>query len=236
MNWKEVATTDRALRESVDSTAEALARHRWENTLGATPKQSFSEYARRCGVSEGTVRQWANAHAIRSSATNPTDIDVALLRARSTAERAEVVEAIAEARSQTVGTVGNTRREEVRRVAAVAKERAEAHGTTVREEATKIALITVRQEKTAKSTATARKGRVDMRYLELERHIATARRALTLALRVDVELDTELRELLADSISKVRSLLSLIDARFVGLDDQDWEREIAALFNEETAS
>lgn len=75
--------------------SEALAKHRYDNTLAVGV--SFREYARRCGVSEAQVRYYAKAHEVRGSDSH-VSISDALVRANASAEQADVIEAVAEAR------------------------------------------------------------------------------------------------------------------------------------------
>lgn len=228
-NWNDIAARDAHLRRSIDASSEALARHRYEHTIAAGV--SFREYARKCGLTEAQVRKYATAHEVRGSAPQDVPMDVALVRAGTTVDRADVVEAIAEARGLGVATIDRHHRDEVRRVLGAARERSEEQGTTVREEAGKIAAMTVRLERAVEDQRRHRLERVDLRYVELERHIGAARRALVHALRVPVELPDEHRDLIAQAIGVVRDLLALIDARFVGLSEADWDRELATILD-----
>jgi cytidylate kinase len=60
MDWTQVAEQDAALRASVDNASEALARHRYENTIAVGV--GFREYARKCGVDHQSVLRYAKAH------------------------------------------------------------------------------------------------------------------------------------------------------------------------------
>jgi hypothetical protein len=226
MNWNAIVREDQRLRAGVDNASEALARHRYDHTIAA--EVSFREYARRCGLSEGSVRQYARAWEVRSSAAH-LSISDALVRASTSAERADVIEAIAEERGVTPKAIQAHHGDEVRRVEGIARERAVKQGTTVREEASRLAETAVRQEKAERSRRTTRRDKADLRYLELERHVATARRSLGNAAAVDARLDDEHRELLRNAINAVRELLGLIEMRFIGAADVDWDAELARL-------
>lgn len=106
MNWEQVAHQDQALRAEVDncSASEALAKHRYDHTLGASPRVSFREYARQCGVSEGSVRSYAKAWRLRSSDTHLTMSD-ALVMASTTRQKAEAIQAVATAKGVSMKTV-----------------------------------------------------------------------------------------------------------------------------------
>ena len=229
MNWKEIAQLDAELRTSIDNASEALARHRYENTIGAGV--SFREYARQCGVAEGRVRQYANGWAVRLSETHLTISD-ALVKASTSAERYDVVEAIAEARQVTPKAIQAHHTDEVRRIQATAKEQAEKHGTTVKEEAAKVAQMTVRHEQTDKATKAARSQKVDLRCMELERYLHSARRALENCRTVDVDLDEDHREMLRPAVEMVRKVLALVELQFLGAGDVDWDKELSQLNGE----
>jgi hypothetical protein len=226
MNWKQIANEDKRLREAEGNASEALARYRYDNTIGAGV--GFSEYARQVGVHEYTVRKYAKGCEIRIS--EPIlSISDALVKASTSAERFDVVEAIAEARNVTPKAIQAHHTDEVRRVQAIARERADKEGTTVKEEASKLAQVAVRQERAETTRREERYAKKDLRYLELERHLGAARRALSLAVAVDADLDDEHKELLASAIGVVRELLTLVDLRFVGAANVDWDAELSRL-------
>lgn len=225
-NWAKVAKRDEALRASVDNASEALAKHRYDNTIAVGI--SFREYARKCGVAHQNVQAYAKAHEMAVSDCH-LSISDALVKASTSTERADVIEVVAEARGTSMKNVQAHLGDEVRRVRNMARERAERRGTSVRDEAEVIARTVVRQERTLAQRHTDRKAKVDLRYLELERHLMTARRALTNAVAVDVELEDEHIELLSHAIGIVRDLVSLVDLKFVGAGDVDWDAELARL-------
>lgn len=226
-DWKKVADRDRQLRENVDKSSTALARFRYEQTIGAGV--SFSEYARRCGLRETPVRVYASAWKEIRQTSVELPIDVALVRARNSADRADVIEAVAEARGMKVGTVDRHRRDEVTRIEQTARDRAEKRGTTVREEAKTIATMTVRREKTDKTQRAARREKADLRFIEVEALLLKGRRALEDAVRVDADFDEEHRDLIRHAIGLVRQALSLIEMKFVDAASVDWDAELAKL-------
>jgi len=226
MDWEAIARQDRELSETISNGSEALAKLRYDNTLGAGV--SFREYARHCGIHEQNVRLYARAWVAHSENVQ-LSISDALVRASTDVERADVTEVIAQARQVTPKTIQAHHGDEVRRVQTIAKERAEKHGTTVREEAEKLAEMAARAEKAKKAEQKERRKRLDLRYLELEKHLHNARRALVNAVAVDAELDDEHKELLRHAIGTVKDLLALVDLKFIGAADVDWDGELARL-------
>ena len=228
MNWQKVAATDRRLRAEADNASEALAHHRYENTVGANV--SFSEYARQCGVHEATVRRYAKAYEIRTSGPN-LSISDALVKASTSADRYDVIEAIAKVNGTSAKTVQVQRSAEVARVQQAATIRAEKNGTTVREEARTLLGIGQRMAKAEQNTAARRRSETDLQWLELDGHLNKARLALAAAVRVDVDLTDEHRELVHEAIKTVRSMIKLVEARFVGMSDRDFDAEVEELLS-----
>lgn len=165
-NWSKVRKQDEELRSRADTASEALARLRWENTLGASPKASFTEYARQCGVSHSSVSNYAHAWAIASTCLqsgNPITIGEALNRSQHSEDRATVIEVMASALKVAPGTVRVYEKPEIRRIEAEAKERAEERGSSLREEAAFLAKAYAAQAvtRTRKGPSTSTSGDPD---------------------------------------------------------------------------
>jgi len=228
MNWQKVAATDRRLRAEADNASEALARHRWENTVGAGV--SFSEYARQCDVGHSLVRRYAHAWQLALEVQGMSISD-ALVRASTSADRYDVIEAVAKVKDTSVKNVQLHHRAEVARVQQAATIRAEERGTTVRDEARALLGIGQRRAKAEQTAAERRRAQSDLGWLELDRHLDKARLALAAAVRVDVDLTDEHRELIQEAIKTVRSMIKLVEARFVGMSDRDFDAEVAELLS-----
>ena len=228
MNWQKVAATDRRLRAEADNASEALAKHRYDNTIGAGV--SFAEYARQCEVSERAVRSYAKAYEIRTSGSD-LSISDALVRSSTSQERFDVIEAFAKVRGLSAKNVQVQHSAEVARIQQAATIRAEENGTTVREEARTLLGIGQRMAKAEQNRADKRRAEVDLQWLELDGHLGKARRALAAAMSVDVELTDEYRELLHETLKIVRGLIKLIEERFVGMSDRDFDAELADLLS-----
>jgi hypothetical protein len=109
-----IANQDASLRASVDNASEALAKHRYDNTIAVGV--SFREYARQVGVSEGAVRRYANAfEAVRTTGTH-LSISDALVIANTSTEQADAIQAVAEARGVSMKTAQRHYSAEVRKV------------------------------------------------------------------------------------------------------------------------
>lgn len=228
-NWTSIARRDAELRASVENASEALARLRYENTIAVGV--TFHEYALKCGLTMEAVRRYARAWQVMTSSASPRSLSDALVRVETSAERADVIEAIAEVRGVTPKAIHAHHKDEVRRIESIARERAAEpeRETTVRDEASKLAQIMVRREASEREQRSMRNAKKDLRFIELERHLMGARRCLTNAIAVDAELDDEHRELLAHAVTVVRDLLNLVDLKFVGAADIDWDAELARL-------
>lgn len=243
MNWNRIKKRDADLRTSADNASEALAKLRWENTLGASPKVAYAEYARQCGVAPATVMRYAKAWEIVSSAhdrvdeygqPNPLTISEAIVQAGTSVDRAAVIETIAKARGVTPKAVQAHHKPEVRRVERFARERAERKGTTVAEEAKNVVADQVRHKKVDRATQVRKAKATDWRWMEIEDRLLKARRALLDALAIEVEgLTDEHRGLLTDAIGKVRSVLDLVEMKFIDVaPDVDWDKELTRLAKE----
>ena len=225
-NWRRIAKRDQELRESVDHSSASLAKHRYDNTIGAGV--AFREYARQCGVTVQAVASYAKAHELLITDRHLTIAD-AIVRASSSTERADVIEAVATARGTSSSTIRAHHGDEVRTIRAAARERAEQHGTSVAEEARALAEMRERQRRADANRQDRRRRESDARFLDLEHHLQRARRSLQDALRVEVELGDEHRELLQATIRNIVDLAALCQARFVELVTADWDSELARL-------
>jgi len=228
MNWQKVAATDRRLRQDADNASEALAKHRYDHTIGA--KVSFAEYARQCDVNPSTVLRYAKAYEIMTSG-HDLPVSEALVRASTSTDRYDVIEAIAKVKGLSAKNVQVQRSAEVARVQQAATIRAEKNGTTVREEARTLLGIGQRMAKAEQNTAARRRSETDLQWLELDGHLNKARLALAAAVRVDVDLTDEHRELVHEAIKTVRSMIKLVEARFVGMSDRDFDAEVEELLS-----
>lgn len=75
------------------------------------------------------------------------------------------------------------------------------------------------------------KGRIPpvLQFSELESRVLVIRRTLRKLLAMEAELDDEAREILEASINIARSILALVELKFVGAAQVDWDSELVKL-------
>lgn len=224
---------DNRLEKQASSASEELARHRWHWTLDETntKRVSIREYARSVGRDEKSIRAQAKGYAGWSAGGGARTLGEEIERAKMGVENEAVVEAISEARNTTFGHTRKTRPTEIRRVREIARERAEKHGTSVEEEAPKVAEWIVKAEKAGDRNRSEKTARHSLRFVGVEANLARAQRCLDAALResYNVPWSDDERDMLRETLDKVRQLLALVDLSIVGTADVDWDAELARL-------
>jgi hypothetical protein len=231
-----VVEQDHKLEASASKASEALAKHRWHWTLDESnpDRVSINAYAFAIGRNESTVRAQVNGYAQFRSGGTARTLGESIERAKMGAEKETVTGAVAEARGVQFETARRKHADEVKRIRNLAREQAERKGTSVEEEAPKIAEFAVKAEKAEQQRTEERKARHTLRYISIEGKLARMLRIGTEVLKEaeDVGFDDEERELLADTVGQLRALLNLIDMRFAGTVDVDWDAELAKIAKE----
>jgi hypothetical protein len=235
----EVINRDRTLQRS----ANELMELRWHWTLDETNPDKVSKrgYARQVGVSESTIRQDANAWADYLAAQGASDIartpdaaqtpgDFRELRKLS-GERQEAVKAVARSTGWSVSNVASNKREEVEAVVSNARERALDRGTTVEHEIQRAAEWQEKARKAAEREKDERRKAHTLRFIGIEGDIGVIMQRLRKVLdsAQDVPFTDEERELITESLAKMRALLGLIDLRITGETQVDWDAELKKL-------
>lgn len=235
MNEEAIRREDHALESKSEKAGEELARHRWHWTLDESnpERMSIRGYADLVGRSFATVKAHANGYAAHSS-----EHDTVLTRtltdhieaAKMGAEREAATQAIADARGTNFANVAANQRDEVTSTLGVARERAERLGTPVQEQ---IVSVAQHREKARQAERIERQDRAKMHtaeFLRIEAELGKAARSLRSAFEMGEErLSQEERDLLMVTLGNVRSLLGLIEMRFTGAADVDWDAELARL-------
>lgn len=234
-----VIEKDHRLQKATDE----LAQLRWHWTLDETnPKRvPQREYARQVGVDQKRINVDANAWADHLAAqgealhgltpgTPHTVSDFRELRKLSS-ERQEAAKAIAKATGQAVSSVTTHKKEEIADVVNTARERAIDRGTTVESEIDQAAEWREKARRAARREQDERKAAHTMRYVTIEGQIGVAMQKLRAILNESegVEFTEEEKELLVDSLAKLRALLNLIDMRIAGNTNVDWDAELHKL-------
>jgi hypothetical protein len=228
-----VVKADQRLERATVGATEALAEHRWHWTLDeSNPKRvPINAYAKAVSRNEKSIRAMVKGYAVWSSGPGARSLAEEIERTKMGVEKAAVTSAVAKARGVEFKTASEKRGDEVRRVRAIAQDRAEKRGTTVEEEAEKVAETAARIERAAqKQQETRRKGH-GLAFLSVDNELTKIVRKLSKVLQETegVEFSAEERELLSDAISKVKAVLDLIDMRLTGAADIDWDAELAKL-------
>lgn len=231
-----VIRKDHELEAEATTSTEALAKHRWHQTLDPKgPQYGFRAYADAVGRSEKAIRTAANGYvAFIAAATNaepgtaPPTIQDSIRLAHQSGEQQEFTKAIAEGLQEPVARIA--RGDNLVRPVIIdqARQRAERKGTDPVDEARKIA---VNRRKTKEMDAKHVKEKAEahgIRYIEIEGDLASAKRILTRALTTaqNVKFTDEEMGLLRDTINNIKALLDLIDVRMAGNPDIDWDAEL----------
>ena len=230
---------DARLEGAATRSSEELARHRWHWTLDeSNPNRvTFAEYARAVHRHGDTIAMQANGYRdwLADQATEPDPskgMNEYIQRSKMNTEKQAAIDAIASATGKSFNTVRKGGADAVRNVLAVAREKVE-RGTAadMAEGIEKAGADLARSIQSEKKQEQDRKERHSLRYVEMEGHIAYAMRRLREALdsAADVGFTDEERELIADSLAKLRAVLNLIDARVSGTSTVDWDAELAKL-------
>jgi nucleotide-binding universal stress UspA family protein len=238
----EVIQTDRRLQRSADQLMEL----RWHWTIDESNagRVSVAEYARQVGVARPRISQdahswsdWLAAQRKRTAdgtAPSPgepqTPDDYRQLK-RLGEERGEAAKAIARTTGVPVGTVANHKRDEVDAVLSTARERAVDRGTTVEHEIERAAEWRAKARKAADREQDERRKAHTLRFIGIEGDIGVIMQRLRKVLdsAQDVPFTDEERELITESLAKMRALLGLIDLRITGETRVDWDAELKKL-------
>jgi hypothetical protein len=228
----EVVQADHELEKAANRSAGELARHRWHWTLDETNpgRINVNAYAREVSRNRQTIYVMAHGYA-RFIMDQSMTLEEHTAQARMSGETRAAAEAVGHARGVSAKTAQEQRREEVRRVREMARERAEKQGTTVEEEAAKAAQQIKTQEEADTELAEQRKARLGLRYVEVEDLLSVAYRKVSQALGKmrDMPWEDEHRELLSASAANIKAVLALIDVALTGAADVDWDAEMAKL-------
>lgn len=234
-----VIAEDVRLDSVAHRSSEDLARHRWHWTLDETNPQrvTFAEYARSVNRNADTITMQANGYRdwLAAQATDPDPskgMNEYIQRSKMNVEKQAAIDAIASATGKTFNTVRKGGADAVRDVLSTARERVERGSDVTMDEAIKRAAEDrARTERTNERLRQERAQRSGLRYVEIEGHVAAAMQRLRKALDAaeGVDFTDEERELMTDSLGKLRAILNLIDIRVVGETDINWDAEFAKM-------
>lgn len=240
---KTVIQQDARLEKASEKAGEELARHRWHWTLDESnaDRVSLKEYAREVGRSFSSIKPMVNAYVAWREASasealalpgQPVTLHDFTQRERLTTEQAVAVEAVAEARGTTFGGAAHpNRRPDVDNVRNIARDRAARHGTAYEDEVREVAQWQEGARKVQAKTKADRAQRHTFRFIAVEEHLGKAYRALLAALNESEGVDwpDEERDLIVDTLGRVKAVIGLVDLRIAGSADVDWDAELAKL-------
>jgi hypothetical protein len=230
---------DHKLEDAAQRSSEDLARHRWHWTLDESnpDRVSLRQYAKDVGRNFATIRKYAQGYAdwVITQGNHPlgaADLSDCIAKANLSIEKAEVAEAIAQTEGVSVKSVTDRRGDESLAVEVDrAREKAERENITLAEAAQAHAERRKQIRDHAGTEASNRAARHSLRYIEIEGNLARAKRLVTDAVEVakHVDFTDEELELLTDTVKNLRAALDLLDLRFGGSPDIDWDAELATL-------
>jgi hypothetical protein len=237
----EVIQQDRTLSKA----ANELMKLRWHWTLDETnpDRVGIREYARQVGRDMANISRDANAWAdwlrargdaqLGNTPGQPQTPEEFRQLRKLSGERQEAAKAVSATTGKALTTVTNTNRgrEEIDAVVNTARERALDRGTTVDHEIQRAAEWREKTRRAARHERDEQKRKSTMRFVEIEGHVGAAMQRLRKILdsAEDVDFTDDERELIVESLGKLRALLNLIDLRIAGETNVDWDAEFESL-------
>lgn len=237
-----VVEKDRKLEDANTKTTEALAKHRYFWTLDeSNPNRvSLGAYARATGKNLATIRNHARGYELwlgQAHGPRPMALAECIERARMSADKVEIVEAVAEANNVEFKTAKERHAPDVNRVKAAVERKVERQPDITPEEKqdyTKKVAKTYALSRQAEQRRTAnRKKNRSLRYINIEAELAQARRCLS---RILDEARGAERDFTDDEIALLSRafdglVATLNVARMAVLDaiSVDWDAEMAKL-------
>ena len=235
-----VVETDHKLEGGVERASGALAKHRWHWTLDETNpnRVGLNAYARAVGKSEKTIRAYAHGYVrwIEAGAgANSRTLVECISRANMSAERAELVEAVAEANQVSFQTARQDYANEVSRLRETVERKVEENPDLAPEDRShyvrKIAGIqSARRSANSRHREAVAQDRTHV-FVTIDSAISKARRYLTEALDAakNSDLDEDSTEILTESLNRLRALSDLLGMAITGSVDIDWDAELINL-------
>lgn len=234
---RRVIAEDHRLEQEVDSSREALAKHRWHWTLDeSNPRRvAIREYARTVSRHERTIRDMATGYQdwlaeTAGGAPRGRLMDY-LERAKLRGDTLVAAEAVAAARNVTLGTARRHHAQEIQAVKHNARTAAEHSGKPVEVAAQEAAEFHQKASIARSLQAERHKAEHTLEYINFEHHLDFIERRLKQALKDSegVQFIEEELDLLRHTIAKLRGLLELVSMRVNGEPNVDWDAELAKL-------
>ena len=241
---QDVIDRDHALEGRSEKATEALAKHRWHQTLDPKgPQHGAREYAKAIGRSQPVVRTHAKGYEMwlerQADSERPgLSLEDCFRLAGQSAENQAFSEAIAEGSGEPVGRVA--RGDNATKRGAIieqARQRADRRGTDPVDEAREIARRGRQAREIARRHQTERRESRSVRFVRAEGRLANAKRQILNALSEveGVEWEAEERALLLATVANLTAVLNLLDRRIAGTEDVDFDVELARILAEDAS-
>jgi predicted Rdx family selenoprotein len=228
---------DHRLEQSASKASESLAKHRWHWTLDETnpARVSIRAYARAVGRSDRTVGNQAKGYAAWSAREDSRTLSECIDRANHTAEKADIVEAVAEANEITFTRARQGYAPDVSRVRDAVEQAVERKPDMTADDKADYAkrtAQTIARSKAADAKRTKqRAAQRSVMFMRIDAKLAHARGDLkdVLAFGRDLGLaDVEIEDI-KEALAKIKSFADLIDMALTGSIDVDWDAELAKI-------
>ncbi len=239
----EVVAADHQLEQSASKASESLTKHRWHWTLDETnpDRVSIRAYARAVGRGHQTILAQVNGYAAWQAQGGPahrTTLGEQVERASMSVQKAEIVEAVAEANKVTFQGARQRYAPDVTRVREAVEKAVERKPDMTSEEKTDYAKRTAETIARSKaSEVTRRTERAKQRsamFMRIDAKLAHARSDLQDVLHYgkDLGLSSDETEDVKGALDKIKSFANLIDLALTGSMDVDWDAELAKIGGE----
>lgn len=233
----EVVETDHKLEGAASKASEALAKHRWHWTLDETNpnRVGIQTYARAVGRSTTTIAKNAHGYANWKESAGALPLIEAIERARMSADREAIVDAVADANKVSFKTARQTYNPDIKRVREAVEDAVERKPDITPEEKVEVAKrhadFIARSKASEHRRAEDRKRQRTATYMLLDAKLDHARRDLKEALdnanRAEMG-DEEIR-LLQTALEAIKTLTALIGSALAGESGVDWDAELAKI-------
>jgi hypothetical protein len=230
---------DHRLEQSASKASESLAKHRWHWTLDETnpARVSVNAYAKAVGRSEPTVRAYVQGYADWSSSTSTrtSTLIECMERSKVSAEKAALVDAVAEANQVNFRTANTNYRPDISRVRDAVEQAVERKPDMTADDKADYAkrtAQTIARSKAADAKRTKeRAAQRSVMFMRIDAKLAHARGDLRDVLEFGRDLglgDDEIEDV-KEALAKIKSFADLIDMALTGSMDVDWDAELAKI-------
>jgi len=232
-----IIAEDARTEQAAEKQNEALARLRWRWTLDESnpDRVSIRAYARDVGRADRTIGAQARGYANWSASPGARTLSEWIERAKMTGEKAEIVEAVAEANAVTFKHAASQYAPDVGRVRDAVEKAVERQPEMTADD--KVAYAKHTAQTIARSKAADAKRRTEraaqrsVMFMRIDAKLAHARRDLRDVLEFGRDLglgDDEIEDV-KQALAKIKSFTDLIDMALTGSMDVDWDAELTKI-------